>query len=297
MSQAVGGFLAGSYTLSFYLGSRYSSGQYDGNQTVEALIDGNVIGTWALTSYTPFTLETAPFTVSTGGTHTLEFRGINYGDHTAFLSDVSITQTGTTGPTWDATKDFAASNPNGAWSYGDGVTGTSFTLYTIYNPDCWPVSGLVCWSADVGEDPLPHVGLNTTADWINWRTVVVPPGVLLQHPGPNDGQDTIVRWTAPVAGYYNISGFFEILDTSPTGIIGLVFRNGTPLYSGELLGPPAQHPDQVGGREDFSFAKLFLNAGDVISFGVNRDGDYRFDSTGFNATITRPATPCAVCSQ
>ena len=30
--------------------------------------------------------------------------------------------------TWDATKDFAASNPNGAWRYGYGITGTSFTL-------------------------------------------------------------------------------------------------------------------------------------------------------------------------
>ena len=58
VSQAVGGFLAGRYTLSFYLGSRFiDCCGYDGNQTVEALIDGNVIGTWALTSYTPFTLE------------------------------------------------------------------------------------------------------------------------------------------------------------------------------------------------------------------------------------------------
>ncbi len=97
ISQEVGGFLAGSYTLSFYLGSRYNSCcGYDGNQTVQALIDGNVIGTWALSSYTPFTLQTVSFTVSTDGTHTLEFRGINYGDHTAFLSYVSITQTGAT---------------------------------------------------------------------------------------------------------------------------------------------------------------------------------------------------------
>lgn len=91
VSQSVGGFSAGSYTLSFYLGSRYASGGYDGNQTVEAVIDGNVVGTWALTSFTPFTLETAPFTVSTGGSHALEFRGRNHGDHTAFLSYVVIT--------------------------------------------------------------------------------------------------------------------------------------------------------------------------------------------------------------
>ena len=88
--QAVGGFTAGPYTLSFYLGSRYSY-QYDGNQTVEALIDGQVIGTWPLSSYTPFTLETASFSITTDGTHTVEFRGINRGDHTAFLSYVTIT--------------------------------------------------------------------------------------------------------------------------------------------------------------------------------------------------------------
>jgi hypothetical protein len=99
VSQAVGGFVAGSYTLSFYLGSRYDSGGGDdGDQTVAALIDGSVIGTWALTSFTPFTLETASFTVSTDGSHTLEFMGLNPGDHTAFLSDVSITATATPEP-------------------------------------------------------------------------------------------------------------------------------------------------------------------------------------------------------
>ena len=94
--QAVGGFTAGKYTLSFYLGSRYSSGGYDGNQTVAAVIDGNVIGNWVLTSYTPFTLQTASFTVSTGGNHTVEFMGMRPGDHTAFLSYVTIAPAGQT---------------------------------------------------------------------------------------------------------------------------------------------------------------------------------------------------------
>ncbi len=91
--QTVGGFTAGSYILSFYLGSRYRNDCCDGNQTVQALIDGNVIGTWALTSNTPFTLQTASFSVTTDGTHTVEFEGINHGDHTAFLSYVTITST------------------------------------------------------------------------------------------------------------------------------------------------------------------------------------------------------------
>jgi hypothetical protein len=92
VSQTIGGFAVnGTYSLDFYLGSRYASGAYDGNQTVEALLDGNVIGTWALSSSTPFTLESVDFTVSSGGNHTLEFIGTNSGDHTAFLSDVAVT--------------------------------------------------------------------------------------------------------------------------------------------------------------------------------------------------------------
>jgi hypothetical protein len=92
--QGVGGFTAGNYTLSFYLGSRCTTIYFDGNQTVEALIDGSVIASWALTSDTPFALVTAPFTVTTDGSHTLEFRGLNRGDHTAFMSYVIITPTG-----------------------------------------------------------------------------------------------------------------------------------------------------------------------------------------------------------
>ncbi len=46
-----------------------------------------------MTSSTPFTLQSATFTVSTGGSHTLEFEGMNLGDHTAFLSYVVITPT------------------------------------------------------------------------------------------------------------------------------------------------------------------------------------------------------------
>jgi hypothetical protein len=89
--QTVSGFVPGGvYTLNFYLGSRYTYGGYSGNQTVQATIDSQVIGTWALTSNTPFTLRTVPFTVATGGSHVLEFLGIVSGDETAFVSGVSL---------------------------------------------------------------------------------------------------------------------------------------------------------------------------------------------------------------
>jgi hypothetical protein len=198
--------------------------------------------------------------------------------------------------TWDATRDFAAFNPNGAWSYGYGVTGTSFTLYPTYNHNCvdeYGIQGVVCWTAEE-YDHVPLVGFNTTGDWLNFITVVDPPNALITHPAPDWAPaDSIVQWTAPVTANY------RILDTNPTGIIGLAFRNGTLLFRVELLGPGAQHPDQTGGRANFYLPQVSLNAGDVISFGVNSDGTFYYDSTGFNATIVTPANapPCTLCSQ
>ena len=46
-----------------------------------------------MSSYTPFTLKTATFTVGTGGSHTVQFIGTKPGDHTAFVSYVTVTPT------------------------------------------------------------------------------------------------------------------------------------------------------------------------------------------------------------
>jgi len=74
--QKIDGFVAGQkYKLTFYLGSRYNDiGQEMGTQNVLATLDNVPIGFWALANFTPFTLETAVFKVSTGGSHTLTFR-------------------------------------------------------------------------------------------------------------------------------------------------------------------------------------------------------------------------------
>lgn len=165
----------------------------------------------------------------------------------------------------------------------------------------WGVPGLVCWTGNLYYY-APLVGFNTTRQWLYCcYGVIVPPDALVIHPAPDwQPADSIVQWTAPADGIYRVSGFFEILDAvNPTGVIGLVYRNNTPLFRGELLGPPAQPPNQPGGRANFYFPQVSLNAGDVISFGVNADGTFYYDSTGFNATIVTPPTapPCSVCSE
>ncbi len=90
--QAIPGFTAGNYTLSFYLGGR--TVYYNGPQKIKALMDGGVIGTWDVPVGMPFTRETATFTVTTDGTHVLEFMGMNALDTTAFVSYVTITPVG-----------------------------------------------------------------------------------------------------------------------------------------------------------------------------------------------------------
>ena len=118
--------------------------------------------------------------------------------------------------TWDATKDFGDFNPNGAWSYGYGVTGTSFTPYSLYSSTCNGIPGIACWHATSYQD-IPFVGFNTTGQFIDWGTGVLPPDSLNVHPFAD--QDTIVRWTAPITGTYSVAAFFDILDIYPTGII------------------------------------------------------------------------------
>ena len=54
------------------------------------MIDGHVIGTWHRAGWLPCSCETAPFS-STGGTHAVEFVGLNPPDSTAFISYVVIT--------------------------------------------------------------------------------------------------------------------------------------------------------------------------------------------------------------
>lgn len=193
--------------------------------------------------------------------------------------------------TFDATSSFSSANPNGAWAYGTGTLGTSFTRMTVYtNGNCSLSAGISCWQPSTVVNTVPAIARNESASILNFATIVLPTNLLLLHPGPST--DTIVQWTAPQAGTYSIAGFFELLDTAPTGIVGAVFVNSNKVYTGTLTAPAAVHPNTIGARESFSLVQT-LAAGAVLSFGVNNDGNYLDDSTGFDATITlvNPNTP------
>jgi len=187
-------------------------------------------------------------------------------------------------PKYEGAGNFSFSNPSGPWSYGFGVPGSSFTPMTVLTTDrCFGTPGLACWQPPNTVDGAPVIGHNSLMNPLNVTTVVLPPGVLLLHPGPNT--DAILTWTAPASGTYRITGFFALLDVKPTGVIATIFNGSTRLFGVSLTGPPAVHPNQMGGGQSFSLT-VTVTAGAVISFGVNNAGNFLNDSVGLKAIIT-----------
>ncbi len=192
--------------------------------------------------------------------------------------------------TYDAVNDFSTSSSTGVFSYGTGVTGSTFVAYTNYSSPCQAsVTGLGCWQTTTPESLVPLVGKNLTGATLNFGTVVLPTNVLIVHPGRST--DSIVRFTVPTTGHYNISGFYELLDTSPTGVNVIIAFNNSVLFDMPLTGPAAMHPGTPGGSIPFGGYNFLLHAGDVIDYGVNNAGNFFNDSTGLGLTFTSVPEP------
>ena len=204
-------------------------------------------------------------------------------------------QSGGTGTGYDPAANFATSppaNPSGVWSYGyETKLGSGFTIYPYH--DSSGIAGVTAWEYAQGPfgqsvSVLPAVGKNTTSSTITSGSVQVPNNVLWLHPGPS-GQYSIVRFTAPAAGTYTISGSFSGLDNvGPTTTDVHILQNGsTSLFSNNV--------SAFGAGPAFSVTPT-LNAGDTIDFavGYGADGNYLNDSTGLNASINQGAA--AACT-
>ena len=184
--------------------------------------------------------------------------------------------------TYDAAAQFSlASNPNGVWSYGYGTPGSTFTPFAVETSAWRGFSGFGAW--DATPNGYPYAGLNPSGMTYNVYTAVVPSGVLFMHPGNSDAEATIVRFTAPVSGSYDVAGFFERLDTSNgagDGVGVTIYDNGASLIARSLI-PNTSYLAQ----SKFNVVAT-LAAGDVLSFVDDRNADYGYDATGLAATIT-----------
>ena len=124
--------------------------------------------------------------------------------------------------TANVAQDFSiGSNPGGAWSYGWASSlGQSFGL-NLFNWAFGAGSNVALgWSAanpaNVSDaNPSVLYLLNGTAQLFSYSTISAPSGSVNLHPGPA-GELAVVRWTAPTAGTYLVSGAFRGNDVLGT---------------------------------------------------------------------------------
>ena len=177
---------------------------------------------------------------------------------------------------YSAVDDFnVSSNPNGAWSYREGVN--SATLLSRSSSD----SSVQRWSSNLllasngGYYPFVARNVSGTTLPVGWTV-----DVLQMHPSESL-VPSVVRWTAPTAGTWIVQGSFASLSTGVTAIN--VYRNTTSIVSGVLSGSgsPALTFDQ----------EIVLNAGEFLEFAVGAQGNWGGDGVGFKATITTASPP------
>ena len=187
------------------------------------------------------------------------------------------------GATYSARNDFSiGGNPNGVWSYGilSSFTGGTFTLFSTAESDR-DFTGERAWDNNGAFPNRAAVYDNTSGAQVANGSVVVPPGQLIL-----DGESTTadVRWTAPAAGTYNVTGLFQRDDTSAAPVSVRIIENGTTtLFS-------ADNFTNNGSQQLFALSNLTLPAGTTLDFAEGA-AQANNDSTGLQATISTVPEP------
>lgn len=179
----------------------------------------------------------------------------------------------------NAGADFSiASNPNGVWSYG------SRTLANLLNTGTFAAYGFSgsfgafdYWAMTAGFS-VPSVFKNMSATPTPYLTVLMQSQQLALHPG-SSAEYSIVRFTAPSAGTYDVSTLFTGIDIVGTTTDVHVLVDGTSYFSGFVTG----YADSVS----FINSALQLGAGSVLEFavGAGAQGNYNYDSTSLDVAV------------
>jgi hypothetical protein len=98
------------------------------------------------------------------------------------------------------------------------------------------------------------------------------------HPGPA-GQVSVLRWTAPAAGSYDVTAAFRALDAQPATTDVHVLHNGVSKFDG-TVNATMSGPAYAG--------TLALQAGDTVDVAVGYgNGSYNYDTTAVSFRINR----------
>ncbi|MBI3349607.1 MAG: LEPR-XLL domain-containing protein, partial [Burkholderiales bacterium] len=180
---------------------------------------------------------------------------------------------------YDATADFKTSgNPAGAWTYGysaQGGAGYALTPFDVVSGSAWNKAG--------------YVTLGTPAAWKNTSGNAqygVGAGQIALHPGPTaNGDYAILRFTAPAAGLYTVTGQFFAGDSG--SMSGSVVRNGNLLQ-------PLQYFASTNDASVFTFAPLQMASGETLDFAVGNNGSFYSGNTPLSVAIQATAAAAPV---
>lgn len=197
---------------------------------------------------------------------------------------------------YDAVTDFPTVNlstspQNGVWSYGYATTlnPVNFSLDTTATADYFGDGNAAGFYTQTGLN-LPTILKNLTNSTIPREDGTIgpwPADLLLLHPGQT-GDYSVVRFTAPTSATYVVTGEFMAIGDS-TGGNG-VTTDSASITTSVPSSTPIYQTTSITTPYTFAFNET-MTAGQSLDFavGLGPQGQFSYDSTGFDATIS--ATP------
>lgn len=192
--------------------------------------------------------------------------------------------------TYDVVRDFNKSNAPGAvFTYGVGGLPGQFALMAKVVSSCDGVPGIVCVSNELQQPYWSGIVLNQSGALHAPLSIRQPTDLLRLDPQLSPG--SMVRFTAPAAGVYDITGRFEAIDNVMHSTAALVFAAGSQLFYDIL-------PNRsFGAQRSFNATSVALAAGDTVDFVVKTNSNCCYLSTGLAATISRAVSAQDVTAQ
>jgi hypothetical protein len=175
-----------------------------------------------------------------------------------------------------AAQHFGAATATDNWSYGSFMNfgSTRFIPYEAM----WTIDGIVF--ASQTKTVLTSSVFHSLAT-ASYEGMTLPAGTLGLYPGAMTSVDSVVRWTAPVAGQYAISATFSGLGTRPPTTVGVNVNLGPQVTFSPTL-------DGTTNSTTYTNAGQSMAAGDTIDFYVDFTtlSEDEQGGTGLDARIT-----------
>jgi hypothetical protein len=205
--------------------------------------------------------------------------------------------------TYDLSADFSfRDNPNKVWQYGYSETNSlapdQFRVDTQSNRtdmQCDPTGSIGFWHPAANQGPgagyYPYVAHNAaTQAVVGCKGWAVRPGEIAME-ASNSGQYSLVRFTAPVTGTYEVSAQFEGIHYGLSTTDVHVLHNGTSLFDADIEGyggDPAFHKVEGASPTASYSGKIVLNANDTVTFavGYGKNKTNYGDTTGLFARVS-----------